>query len=110
MSGIELGTIIAAILTLAGVIYAASRPGASVLSLTAALSSLAKENIRLNAENIRLTKERDDCYESPKVIADLERDKRMLTAGIAILTNQLTAERMTPLWKLPATGPLGKGN
>ena len=99
------GTIIAAVLALLGVIWQA-RPKPEPLSET--VRALQTENVRLNARINEQQTQIDDLSSRLGTVTKLERDKSRLMAGVFLLTNQLRAADLTPVWEI--TDDLAGGN
>lgn len=106
---VQIGTIVAAILTLAGVIYSTrQRPEQSVVALGSAIETLGKENTRLSVRQdemaVSLTAMRKEMAEKDRRIEVLEAGHEAdaktiakLSAQVDILSKQVVALGGTPL-------------
>lgn len=119
---IAVGTIVTAIMGLGGVVYS-TRPRPEPLStvvkeLQDEIDRREKthhaEKARQDERITELEAQVADLQSRLATVTQLEKDKSQLMAGIALLSNQIIAARMTPVWELPedmapkkpGTGPL----
>lgn len=92
------GTIISGVLVLAGVIWQTrSRPE----PLSKVVASQEREITRLNTRLNEMQGQIDDLNSRLATVTRLERDKSRLMAGVSLLTNQLRAAGLSPVWDLP---------
>jgi len=92
------GTIISGVLVLAGVIWQTrSRPE----PLSKVVKTQQDEIDRLNGRINQMQRQIDDLNSRLATVTRLERDKSRLMAGVALLTNQVRAAGMNPVWELP---------
>lgn len=92
------GSVVSAVLVLAGVIWQTrARPE----PLSKVVASQEREISRLNTRINEMQGQIDDLNNRLSTVTRLERDKSRLMAGVALLTNQLTAAGLTPVWELP---------
>lgn len=92
------GTIISGVLVLAGVIWQTrSRPEPLSKVVASQEREITRLNVRLNEQQRQI----DDLNSRLATVTRLERDKSRLMAGVALLTNQVRAAGMSPVWELP---------
>lgn len=92
------GTIIASVLILAGVIWQTrSRPEPLSKVVETQQNEIVRLTVRINTMQTQI----DDLNSRLGTVTQLERDKSRLTAGVFLLTNQLNAANLTPIWDLP---------
>lgn len=92
------GTIAASVIALVGVIWQTrSRPE----PLSKVVKTQQDEIDRLNGRINQMQGQIDDLNNRLSTVTRLERDKSRLMAGVALLTNQVNAAGLTPVWELP---------
>jgi hypothetical protein len=121
---LAVGTIVAAIVGLGGVMYSTRtrpEPLSQVVSqlqdeLDRRETSHNREKAVMEQRVLSLEAQVAELQSRLSTVTQLEKDKSQLMAGIALLSNQIIGARMTPIWELPEemapkkpkTGPLGE--
>lgn len=93
------GTVITSVLVLTGVIWQ-TRPRPEALSKV--VKTQQDEIDRLNGRINTMQGQIDELNSRLGTVTRLERDKSRLMAGVALLTNQLVAAGLDPVWPLPS--------
>lgn len=92
------GTVVASVLVLAGVIWQTrARPEPLSKVVKTQQDEITRLNARINAQQVQI----DELNSRLGTVTSLERDKSRLTAGVFLLTNQVRAAGLTPVWDLP---------
>ena len=92
------GTIAAGVLALVGVIWQTrARPEPLSKVVKTQQDEITRLNVRINAQQVQI----DDLNSRLQTVTQLERDKSQVTAGVFLLTNQLRANGIVPVWELP---------
>lgn len=92
------GSIISGVLVLAGVIWQTrSRPEPLSKVVKTQQDEIDRLNGRINAMQTQI----DELNSRLATVTRLERDKSRLMAGVALLTNQVRAAGLSPVWELP---------
>lgn len=92
------GTIAASVIALVGVIWQTrSRPE----PLSKVVKTQQDEIERLNGRINQMQTQIDELNSRLATVTRLERDKSRLMAGVALLTNQVRAVGLLPVWEMP---------